>query len=107
MKTHVNITDSFEYLAEESKVKFQHHIGSLQELQQYLRDKVTNGKNPEAIFFDAGELATIDEWFSTIVIELLTDYEIINRSQRFAQANYNIASEILRRTPNLKSLLKA
>jgi hypothetical protein len=60
-KTMANINKSFDFLAEESKLKFQTSVSSLLELGAYLKEKKSKAKNPEAIFFTAHELKVIDD----------------------------------------------
>lgn len=106
--TNSKIEKSFDYLAEESKTKFQYSINSLLELGQFLKDKKSKAKNPDAIFFTAHEMKVIDDWIAHIATGLLTDYEIIHRTNKLTNTNYEFLQGLLvKRTPNIKDLLKA
>lgn len=103
--TGTTINQSFEYLAEESKLNFQGHIGSLIEFKIYLSEKSAKANNKEAVFFSEHELQVLDKWLVDIYQGLQTDYEIIHRTNKLQNVNYESLRRLLTgRSPNLKSL---
>ena len=85
-----NITDSFEYHAEQAKQNFQAHINSLLEAHSDFNHKISaaTGAKKTGVWLELSEAEIINYQVFEAVSNIMASYEILNNTNKWLNTNY-------------------